>query len=138
MSGLSALLPAMLATAVGPTQVGDAFAGPTVVLAFAQVVAPPIGGVVVYHSAHGSTLLFTAAAVGVLQTKYRDLAKTLRAELADAPLQERLQAVTRAPHATRCSATRVTRPTPCTCWSTAIWPGRVASLTVISSNPKSA
>jgi len=37
-----------------------------------------------------------AAAVGVLQTKYRDLAKTLRAELADAPLQERLQAVTRA------------------------------------------
>ena len=66
MSGLSALLPAMLATAVGPTQVGDAFAGPTVVLAFAQVDAPPIGGVVVYHSAHGSTLLFTAAAVGVL------------------------------------------------------------------------
>ena len=46
--------------------VGDAFAGLTVVLAFTQVVAPPIGGVVLDHSAHGVTLLFTAAAVAFL------------------------------------------------------------------------
>jgi MFS family permease len=66
MSGLSALLPALLATAVSPAQVGDAFAGLTVVLAFAQVVAPPIGGLVLDQSAHGFTLLFTAAAVAFL------------------------------------------------------------------------
>ena len=65
MSGLSSLIPAILATAVGPA-VGDAFAGLTVVLAFTQVVAPPIGGVVLDHSAHGFTLLFTAAAVAFL------------------------------------------------------------------------
>jgi MFS family permease len=66
MSGLSSLIPAILATSVGPAQVGDAFAGLTVVLAFAQVVAPPIGGVVLDHSAHGFTILFTAAAVAFL------------------------------------------------------------------------
>jgi len=40
--------------------------GLTVVLAFAQVVAPPIGGLVLDHSAQGFTLLFTAAAVAFL------------------------------------------------------------------------
>jgi predicted ArsR family transcriptional regulator len=37
-----------------------------------------------------------AAAVSVLETKYRELAKSLRAELADATAEERLRAVTRA------------------------------------------
>ena len=37
-----------------------------------------------------------AAAVSVLETKYRELAKSLRAELTDATAEERLRAVTRA------------------------------------------
>ena len=66
MSGISALLPSVLATVIGPAQVADAFAGLTVVLAFGQVVAPPIGGLVLDHSVHGFTLLFTAAAAAFL------------------------------------------------------------------------
>ena len=66
MSGISALLPSVLATVIGPAQVANAFAGLTVVLAFGQIVAPPIGGLVLDHSVHGFTLLFTAAAVAFL------------------------------------------------------------------------